>query len=130
MSAEPDTNVTWADLCAAGPETGTAGVAGQQPSPFADPGAFGKPAKAPVRMPRWLRETAAKLGTPAVENDGGLRRWLWSEGEAGVVLSRITQTWQLVVFTPDASVTLRSALEPTDSQVRAAVALAGLGGAT
>jgi hypothetical protein len=81
----------------------------------------------PIEIPRWLREATVKLGQPEIDRKGRLRRWLWRDGETGVVLDRQTHIWQLVVFTPKASVTFRSIHEPNDADIRQATDLAGLG---
>jgi hypothetical protein len=82
---------------------------------------------AKTSFPRWLRETTARLGLPETSAAGMMRRWLWSDGEVGVVIDRPSHTWQVVAFTPARSVTLRSSTEPTDRQIRAVVELAGVG---
>lgn len=78
-------------------------------------------------FPRWLRETTARLGLPETGAAGMMRRWLWADGEVGVVIDRPSHTWQVVAFTAARSVTLRSNSEPTDRQIRAVVELAGVG---
>jgi hypothetical protein len=81
----------------------------------------------PVDQPRWLREAVSKMGQPETDTKGRLRRWLWRDGETGVVIDRQTHIWQLVVFTPRTSVTYRSVHEPDDIEIRLASNLAGLG---
>jgi hypothetical protein len=78
----------------------------------------------PRGEPRWLKELSARLGEPVIDRLGTMDRWLWHDGEVGVVIDKLTKVWQVVAFTPQRSVTLRSADAPTERQIRAAVALA------
>lgn len=80
----------------------------------------------PADVPRWLREIVAQLGEPEIDHHGTMRRWLWRDGDAGVVLDKHTHVWQLVVFGPACSVTVRTITEPTDPEIRMAAALADL----
>lgn len=78
------------------------------------------------RVPRWLRELTAKLGMPEVAHIGDMQRWLWNDGGTGVIIDRLTHTWQVVAFGQRRSITMRSSAEPTDKQIRDCVNLADL----
>lgn len=104
-------------------------MSGQQPSPFAPQAAktTPTPVTTPGRLPRWFRDLATRLGAPSdIDVVGAANRWLWFDGEAGVVMARHPDVWQVFAFCPDGSVTLRLADRPTDAQIRDAVALSGL----
>lgn len=92
-------------------------MSGQLPSPF-DPTV--------VEAPRWLREVVARLGAPEVDSQMGMERWLWREGEMGVVIHKQSHTWQVVAFSPRCSVTMRTIEKPDDLEIRMAVMLANL----
>lgn len=78
--------------------------------------------------PRWLRDLVSALGEPEADHQGGRTRWMWHDGEVGVVLDRLSRVWQVVAFGPARSVTLRTETTPNELQIRDAVALAGLSG--
>jgi hypothetical protein len=80
---------------------------------------------APGQNPAWwLPELVAALG-PA-HKDPDLNRWTWDDGDVGVFIDKLSLAWQTVVWSPHRSVTLRGRDRPTDADVTAAVALAGL----
>lgn len=77
-------------------------------------------------VPRWLWGLVARYGSPARHPD--LDRWDFQDGEIGVLTSHSEKSnvWQVVVWTPRRSVTVRSAWEPLPSEIEGAVSLAGL----
>lgn len=72
----------------------------------------------------WLNRLIAELG-PA-EAHPELDRWVWDDGELGVYAEQLTHVWQVVAWTPDRSVTLRSASAPTTADFDRVAGLAGL----
>lgn len=80
---------------------------------------------APKHSPAWwLPDLVDALG-PAVKDDD-LDRWTWQDGDVGVFVDKLSLAWQTVAWSPRRSVTLRGQARPTDADVTAAVALAGL----
>lgn len=78
--------------------------------------------------PRWLREVTARLGLPRCDHDPveRTRRWLWRDGDVGVIVECRGRIWQAVAFTPVRSALLRSGEPPIDAQLCTLTALAGL----
>lgn len=82
---------------------------------------------APAQHPIWwLPKLVAVLG-PA-EKDPDLDRWTWMDGEAGVLVDKLSHAWQAVAWSPRRSVTLRALDRPTDADMTTTIALAGLFG--
>lgn len=74
----------------------------------------------------WLDEIVTTLGAPEHDQQDSMNRWTWRDGDYGVLIDRLTTVWQVVVWTPQRSVTLRSVSLPDDGDCSGAVALAGL----
>lgn len=77
-----------------------------------------------TRRPAWLNALIALHGQTDV--DPRSDRWLWHDGEMGVVVSHRTHVWEVLAFGSERSVTLRSVGQPSDVDVGMAVDLAGL----
>jgi hypothetical protein len=92
-------------------------VTGQQSSPFM---------AREMPLPIWLPRVVAVLGSAEYDEHGELRRWLWQDGEMGVVLDKHTHAYQAVVFTPVRSLTMRSVVEPSEAEVDDLVSVVGL----
>jgi hypothetical protein len=83
---------------------------------------------APGRPPvSWLPPVVIALGPPV--KDPELDRWTWYDGDVGVFVDKLTYAWQTVAWTPARSVTLRAQIAPSDADMTAVIALAGLTGA-
>ena len=80
------------------------------------------PAQPPVW---WLPDLVSRLGPPETSPDDR-ERWTWQDGELGVFVDKLTHVWQVVAWTPDRSVTLRSLERPSDAETGRMVMLAGL----
>lgn len=77
-----------------------------------------------LRRPLWLASLTDLHGEP--DKDPHADRWLWDEGEYGVIISHRTHVWEVLAFGTARSVTIRSITAPTDVDISQAVALAGL----
>jgi hypothetical protein len=73
----------------------------------------------------WLPDLIAHLGPPETSTDDP-ERWTWRGGAVGVSIVERDHLWNIVAWTPDRTVILRAAAEPSDADIGRAVMLAGL----